>query len=107
MFSIRNTSTTGTTQSISVPVAGSSANPAKVSFVLATTPLGQYGGNLTIANATPALVRTTTYQGMIIRLGNSYQALGCFLLPQLPQPGQTLSTAPQLSGQVVLESSTP
>ena len=107
VISIRNYNSTGTTQSVSVPTAGGSANPAKVSFVLATTPLGQYSGSLTIANATPTLVRTTTYQGMIIRLGNSYQALGCFLLPQLPQPGQTLSTAPQLSGQVVLESTTP
>ena len=103
IFSIRNTSATGTTQAITVPVA----NPAKISFALAATPLGQYGGNLTVANATPALARTTTYQGMIVRLGNTYQAPGCFLLPQLPQPGQTLATSPQLSGQVLLESTAP
>ena len=105
IFSIRNNSTTGTAQTVTLPTAGGTANPAKVSFALATSPLGQFSGSLTIANVTPALVRSVTYQGMIISLGSTYQAVGCFLLPQLPQPGQTLTTSPQLSGQVVLDGS--
>ena len=40
---------------------------------------------------------------MIIHSGaTSFEAMGYFTLPQLPEPGQTLLTSPVLSGQVIL-----
>jgi hypothetical protein len=103
VFSIRNFTPNGFKQSISMPPLGGPLNPAKVSFALAVSPLGQFSGSMILANPVPTLIRTAKYQGSILTLGTTYQAAGYFMMPQLPQPGQTLLTSPQLSGQVLLE----
>jgi hypothetical protein len=102
VFSIRNTGTK-TAQTITLPAV----NPNKMSFTLGASPLGMFSGKFTVNNAVKALVRTPGYQGMLVRNGDAMQSMGYFLLPMLPQPGQTLTTAPQLSGQAILAPAAP
>lgn len=100
-FSIRNTGT-GTTQTVSFPPVNSPSNPAKVIFTLAA-PAGTFNGSFTVPNTVATLARKATYQGVICQTGAAtYRSAGFFLLAQLPQPGQTLTTSPVLSGQVIL-----
>jgi hypothetical protein len=100
-FSIRNTGT-GTTQTVSFPPVNSPSNPAKVIFTLAA-PAGTFSGSFTVPNTVATLARKATYQGVICQTGAAtYRSAGFFLLAQLPQPGQTLTTSPVLSGQVIL-----
>ena len=107
VFSIRNLKPSLAVQTVTLPDAGGTLNPARVSFAILASPPGQFNGSLTIPHSLPALVRKVSYQGTVVRLGSSYQAVGFFLMPQLPQPGQTLTTSPVLSGQVVLEATGP
>ncbi len=95
-FSIRNTSASGNTQTVTLPKAGGAANVAEVGLGFASSPLGLVSVGLTIGS-------TVTYLGTIIRPGSAHQARGSFLLPQLPQPGQTQETSLELSRQVLLE----
>jgi hypothetical protein len=99
-FQISNPS--GAIQKVILPVAGSSQNPAKVSFALLPAS-GAFSGSVTIPNPVSSLVRTVRYQGRITRNADGYHAEGFFLLPQLPQPGETLArTSPLLSGSLIL-----
>jgi N-acetylneuraminic acid mutarotase len=107
VFSIRNLTPTGVNQRVAIPTAGGPLNLGNVSFAFAASPHGQFFGGITVPNSLPALVRPVTYQGMIIQFGSSYHAAGYFLLPQLPQPGQSLKTSPELGGKVLLEHSSP
>jgi hypothetical protein len=107
-FSIRNLKpVTSLVQTVTVPAYNATAlpanpNPFKVTFKLDAKPAGQFSGSLTLPNATASLNRVAKYQGIIIHRGGSFEAIGYFLLTQLPQPGQTLLTSPVLSGQVIL-----
>ncbi len=94
-FSLQNLGTAGK-QTISLPTD----NPNKISFALTIKPAGQFSGKLTVLNPDPKLNRTASYQGTIVRQGGTYLSGGYFLMPQIPQPGQTLSTSPVLSGEV-------
>jgi len=99
-FQISNPS--GAIQKVTLPVAGSSQNPAKISFALLPAS-GAFSGSVTIPNPVSSLVRTVRYQGRITRNADGYRAEGFFLLPQLPQPGETLArTSPLLSGSLIL-----
>ena len=105
-FSIRNLDASGTTQTVTLPVAGSTANPARTTFVLAVTPKGQFSGVFTVKTPGVGLAvisRAATYGGSVVRQGSGYEGFGYFLLPQLPGAGETAATAPILSGQVSLE----
>jgi len=60
---------------------------------------GAYSGGITLDNPTVALVRKPVFQGFIVHLGAGiFRSAGYMLVPQLPQPGQTLATSPVLSG---------
>ncbi len=106
-FSIRNLKPTGVVQTVTVTPFNATAlpsnpNPYKVAFKLDAKPVGQFSGSFVLPHATASLVRTAKYQGMIIHRGVLFEAMGYFTLPQLPEPGQTLTTSPVLSGQVIL-----
>jgi autotransporter-associated beta strand protein len=98
VFSIRNTGT-AVAQTVKLPVV----NANKVSFKLAAKPLGQFSGTFLITNAISTLNRTAKYNGIVIWDGTQYQAVGYFLLAQLPQSGVTVTSSPILSGQVSLD----
>ncbi|MCE9517952.1 MAG: tandem-95 repeat protein, partial [Verrucomicrobia bacterium] len=102
VFNIRNLNPLLKTQTITYPLV----NPNKITFTLPATPIGFFSGNFTIPNPVATLVRNLTYQGVITKpsAAPGYRSAGFFLAPQLPQPGQTLSTSPKLSGGVVIES---
>lgn len=105
VFNIRNL-TKGATQKITLPVAGSAANPAKVSFLLAAAPKGQFSGSFTLTTpgvGRAVVSRVVPYSGMIIKSGDTLGGYGYFLLPQLPGDGEKITTSPILSGQVLLE----
>ena len=102
VFSIRNLKpTTGIVQTVGLPLLA--ANPNGLKFALAAKPLGQFSGTFTLPNANKLLVRTAKYQGMIVWTGSAYIAPGYFILNQLPEPGQTVTTSTQLSGVLDLE----
>jgi len=94
-----------TTQLIVLP----SNNPNNLTFVLPAKPAGSFNGKVDILNSRKELVRNLTYQGVMARVKDpntsviEWKAAGFVLVPQLPQPGQTIKTSTVLSGQVVLE----
>lgn len=98
-FGITNPS--GALQKVTVPVAGGPFNPNKISFSLLATK-GIFTGSFSIAHPVSTLLRKVTYTGIIVRGAAGFQSEGYFLMPQLPQPGQSLLTSPVLSGHVAL-----
>lgn len=101
-FTIANAG--GIRQRVTLPAAGSLGNPARVSFKLGTKPAGLFSGGFTLTGATPALSRKAVYQGLFVRLpSGEYFGSGYFMLSQPPEPGQTVKTATELSGEVVVE----
>lgn len=95
---------TSTAQTVVLPKAATADNPNSVSFKLIAKPVGHYSGTFVLPNAVKTLVRTVTYQGTFIHLSDdTFVSAGFFLLPQLPEPGQTIKTSPQLSGQSIIE----
>ena len=88
----------GVRQVVTVP-----AHPASVTFRLDAKPAGGFSGKFILPGATPVLVRRGSYQGLMVRLPDgSFRSAGYYLVAQPPEPGQTGSTAPELSGGVVL-----
>jgi N-acetylneuraminic acid mutarotase len=61
---------------------------------------GFFNGSFSITQDN--LKRIAPFSGMIVPTAEGSQAWGGFLLPELPQPGETLLTSPILSGQVRL-----
>jgi hypothetical protein len=105
-FTISNLGT-ALVQTVTMPAYNAAAlptnpNPNKVTFALASTPLGQFSGTFTIAHPIATLTRSAKYTGIIVWDGSAYQSPGYFLLPQMPQSGQTVANSPVLSGQVSL-----
>ena len=98
IFTISDTNATTTAQTITLPTAGGVLNPDKVTLTLSLTP-GTYTGSFTIPNAVATLSRKVTFYGV---LTNNVPAPGFFIVPQLPEPGQTLTTSPALSGAINL-----
>ena len=101
VFSITNPAPpVKTTQVIGLP----SNNPNKLTFVLPAKPAGSFNGKVDVLNSRKELIRNLTYQGVMAEISpNEWKAAGFVLVPQLPQPGQTIKTSTVLSGQVVLE----
>lgn len=100
VFSITNPSPTKTAQVIAIPPP----NTNKLSFSLPASPAGSFNGKVTLPNPVTTLTRNLTFQGVIVKAGAStWKSAGYMLIPQLPQPGQTLTTSPIYSGQIVLE----
>jgi hypothetical protein len=100
VLSITNPTLNKATQVIGLP----SNNPNKLTFVLPAKPAGSFNGKVDVLNSRKELIRNLTYQGVITKVDNTtWKAAGFVLVPQLPQPGQTIKTSTVLSGQVVLE----
>jgi hypothetical protein len=101
VFSITNPAPpVKTTQVIGLPPN----NPNKLTFVLPAKPAGSFNGKVDILNSRKELIRNLTYQGVMAKISpTEWKAAGFVLVPQLPQPGQTIKTSTVLSGQVVLE----
>ncbi len=95
------------TNTIILPVAGSIANPGKVSFTLVPT-TGSFSGKFTLTDLL-GITRVVNYQGWLVPTeGKGY---GWFMLPQLADPTATpptsASTSAILSGRVVLDAALP
>jgi hypothetical protein len=86
------------TQAI-LPVAGTTFNQARVTLLLGAK-TGFFSGGFTLLDG--GRRRNATYYGTVVRTADdSFQAVGHFLLPKLPQLGET--GAPQvLSGKVTI-----
>lgn len=84
------------------------ANPAKVAVTINPN-TGAVAGNFTLTETSPPLTRAKVpFQGQVVRLADGRtKAVGYFLLPQIPNIGQTAATAPMLSGGVLLQQSLP
>ncbi|MBB5038807.1 choice-of-anchor D domain-containing protein [Prosthecobacter dejongeii] len=95
---LSNPSAKGVTQK-AVVLAGENAT-ATLPKVDATT--GLFNGELSLPGPVKALDRKVAFMGQLVRIGTETRGYGFFLLPQLPAEGETLKTAPQLSGQVIL-----
>lgn len=95
---------TAVAQTVVLPKAATADNPNSVTFKLIAKPVGHYSGTFVLPNTVKTLVRTVTYQGTFVHLSDdSFISVGFFLLPQLPEPGQTIKTSPQLSGEAYIE----
>ena len=94
-----NTFTYNNTDIVAMP-ATSNANPAGATLTIHQN-TGTVMGTFTLTEPSPMLKRKASYQGMIVRpaSGNT-KAKGFFLLPQIPLPGQALTSAPILSGNM-------
>ncbi|HAL72182.1 MAG TPA: hypothetical protein DCP71_10460 [Verrucomicrobiales bacterium] len=95
---VSNPSAKGVTQK-AVVLAGENAT-ATLPKVDATT--GLFSGEFSLPGPVKALNRKVAFLGQLVRIGTDTRGYGFFLLPQLPAGGETLKTAPQLSGQVIL-----
>ena len=100
ILSITNPNPLKNTQLIAYPTL----NPNKLSLAIPAKPAGSFSGKVSILNARPDLVRNLIFQGVMAKTAAStWKAAGYVLVPQLPQPGQTIKTSTILSGQVVLD----
>ena len=96
IFTIANPGTV-IAQTVTIPPS-LALNPEKLTFKV-DAKTGAYSGGITLDNPTVALVRKPVFQGFIVHLGAGiFRSAGYMLVPQLPQPGQTLATSPVLSG---------
>lgn len=94
---------TDTDQVVLPPAA---ENPAKVTLKISPT-TGAVTGAFTLVEATPKLTRAKiAFQGQIVPGGGrGMRAVGYFLLPQIPTPGQAANKAPILSGGISIRQS--
>ncbi|SKB06743.1 hypothetical protein SAMN02745166_04526 [Prosthecobacter debontii] len=112
-FLIMNRKVTSVGQTVVVakpnPKAGiDDPNPNSISFKLLSKPAGYFTGSFVIPNAVKSNVRKVTYQGTFVRHPDgSFDRVGYFLLPELPDVGEKITTTPMLSGQVLLSDSEP
>lgn len=88
---------------VTMPKAGTADNPGKATLSI-NKATGAISGSFTLVETTPALTRTVSYAGMIVRpeTGSS-RASGYFVLPQIPLSGQTKDNSPSLSGKVIID----
>lgn len=97
LLDIVNPSVTGLTNTavIAVPI-----NVTGLRKLTATT--GLFAGSFQINGATTALHRLAPFFGQIVKIGATTQGYGYFLLPKIPVGSERVTTAPKLSGRVVL-----
>jgi archaellum component FlaG (FlaF/FlaG flagellin family) len=112
-FTIMNKKDKGNKQTVIVPKhtpksPDTSPNPNSVTFKLLSKPLGHFTGTFTIPNEVKSLVRKTAYQGSFVRNADgSFERVGFFLLAELPEGSEKLTTSPQNSGLIEILSSAP
>lgn len=91
---ITNPSPVGVTNKVSVPL-----NVNKMTLPMLNPATGTFSGEFTIAGST----RKGPFSGQIVTVSGVTKGYGFFLLPKVPTLGETLLTAPKLSGAVLLE----
>ena len=102
---IKNPSPTGLTNTATIApfntTLAQNPNPNKVAMTTLTTAPGLFSGSFTLPGT---LARTAPYYGLFVRdvtaTSDQLKGFGFFLLPGVPGTGETLSTAPKLSGRV-------
>ena len=88
-----------------VPAAGGVNNAARATLAVNKS-TGAVSGTITLVEGSPALKRTVSFYGQMVRLADpEVKAVGWFLLPQIPGQGQTLKTSPVLSGSFLIKQS--
>lgn len=98
-FDLLNPSATGVTNKATLPTFASGENPNKVNLPTVTPATGLFNGDFTIAGPD----RKVTFFGQIVTIDGLSQGYGFFLLPRVPGTGETVATAPKLSGKVELK----
>jgi predicted outer membrane repeat protein len=63
---------------------------------------GAFSGSFTIAGATAPLNRPAPFFGQIVKIGNTMQGWGYFLLPKIPVGTEKVATSPKLGGVMEL-----
>jgi len=93
------TFTYSSTNVVTVPT-----NPTKTTLVISKAS-GAVSGKFTLTETTPPLVRANVaFTGQTVRFASGdVEAVGYFLLPQIPTGNQTIKTSPILSGAVAVE----
>ncbi|MBB5038661.1 autotransporter-associated beta strand repeat-containing protein [Prosthecobacter dejongeii] len=92
---------------VKVPLAD--ANPFGTTLTLAAAK-GTFTGKVTLrqpdavfGGAAGVLVRTATYQGILVKEGSGYVGVGYYLMPERPnEAGETVAKTPLISNQVIL-----
>jgi hypothetical protein len=80
------------------------ANPGFVTFRLDGRVPGVFGGGFRVAGATASLNRAGVFNGLFVRhINGGFEAFSHYLLALPPEPGATGRTAPELSGNVIVE----
>jgi hypothetical protein len=88
-----------------LPAAGGANNAARATLAINKS-TGAVSGTITLVEGSPVLKRTVTFYGQTVRLADpAVKAVGWFLLPQIPGPGQTLKTSPVLSASFLIKQS--
>ena len=64
---------------------------------------GSFSGTFVVSGTSRSTDRTVPFQGQVVTFGGQSRGYGYFLMPVLPTGSQSLRTAPQLSGSVILE----
>jgi hypothetical protein len=77
------------------------ANTLKITSFNAST--GTFAGSFILPGASPALNRPAPFFGQLVEAGGVEWGYGYFLLPQVPVGTEKVSTAPKLSGSVLLQ----
>lgn len=94
------------TDDAKVVLPATALNPGKVSLTISPA-TGAVAGTFTLVETSPPLTRSKVpFQAQIVRTPNgSLKAAGYFMLPQLPDPGQSPAAAPSFSGRIVIQQS--
>ncbi|RFC41933.1 MAG: Immunoglobulin I-set domain-containing protein/repeat domain (List_Bact_rpt) [Verrucomicrobia bacterium] len=91
---------TSVSNRITVPV---NINQVRVSILSVST--GAFSGSFMLPGATAADARKANFYGQLVQTpGGAVNGYGYFLLPKPPVAGQTMTTAPKLSGSLLLSS---
>ncbi|MEN3940755.1 Ig-like domain-containing protein [Prosthecobacter sp. SYSU 5D2] len=112
-FTIMNKKDTGIKQTVIVPKStpktpDTNPNPNTVTFKLLSKPAGYFSGTFTLPNEVKSLTRKTPFQGTFVRHSDgSWERVGFFLLAELPEGSEKVTTSPQNSGLIELLAAPP
>ncbi len=105
-FTLMNPSPTGLTNK-AIITTDLGLNPNRVTLPTLTTGTGAFSGQFILPGPTTALNRTVIFQGQIVNSASGMFGCGFFLMPELPEFGETLATSPKNSGRVLLQATPP
>lgn len=100
LITIANPSPTGLTNRV---IIDPESNENRVTISTLNTATGAFSGQFTIPGPVAALNRTVPFQGQLVNGLLGQGGYGFFLLPELPEGAETLTTSPKNSGRVVVQ----